>query len=574
MFTLTEATLVASGILAILYLGYRAVLPKPIPGIPYNHDATSKLLGDMPEMLGYVMRTKRMFCWLTSLTNRHQSPIVQAFIKPMSNPWVVVTDPFESQDILLRRTKEFDRASFFSDVLSGIIPMQHTQYRSDHAVFKDHRNLINHLMAPTFLNQISGPEVYNSVCTLVKLWQVKCDKAQGRPFEAHHDITYSALDGIFAALFQVGESDSITLQRLNTTSVYNPDLPNDIDTPVSFPDGKIPQIFEAMLTLTNSVMVTQLFPFPHLASLVHKRFPSMRRAIATKETFVRNKIDEAVHRIEQLNDRNPRTAIHSVLLREKELAAKKSRPPAYHQRGIYDEFVGLVMAGHDTSATTIAWGVKFLAFNPAPQTRLREELHAAIPAAVTEKRAPTYTELTQSHIPYLDAVVEEVLRLSNSIDFVVRVSLCDTTVLGHPIPKGTDVFLMANGAGFIEPNMASVSDEMRSPGARKASGRMLTGLWDDEGIGAFRPERWVTTDKETGKETFDSLAGPTLAFGLGPRGCYGRRLALMSLRMQFAMIVWHFELLQTPEGLSSFEGVQKFAREPQQCFVRLKRAVC
>lgn len=102
---------------------------------------------------------------------------------------------------------------------------------------------------------------------------------------------------------------------------------------------------------------------------------------------------------------------------------------------------------------------------------------------------------------------------------------------------------------------------------------MLSGLWEDEGIGKFRPERWlkVVKDDDSGedKEVFDPLAGPTLAFGLGPRGCFGKMLASVSLRMQFALIVWHFELNGTPEGLSSFNAVQKFAREPEMCFVRL-----
>ncbi len=44
-----------------LYLGRRAILPKPLAGIPYNRDAVNKTFGDVPEMMGYVMRTKRIF---------------------------------------------------------------------------------------------------------------------------------------------------------------------------------------------------------------------------------------------------------------------------------------------------------------------------------------------------------------------------------------------------------------------------------------------------------------------------------------------------------------------------------
>lgn len=493
------------------------------------------------------------------------------FIKPMSLPWVVVTDPLESQDILLRRTKEFDRSSFFGEVIGGILPKQHIQFLSNDARFKDNRNLINHLMAPSFINEVSLPEVYKSVSTLMKVWQVKCDMAQGRPFSAHHDITYGALDSIFASSFGLAEADSITIQRFEAVSGWTPDMPNDVDTPVAFPDGEIPEIFGAVLDLAESVKYGQLSPSPRLASWILRKFPYMRKAAAIKNKFIDDSIDEAVRSIES-GDEHPRNALYSVLLRERDVAAKQGRPPVYRNGGISDEFAGFLMAGHDTSATAVAWGVKFLADTPAAQDRLRDELRAAIPQAVQEKRAPTYQELIKANVPYLDAVVDEVLRHANAVAFVVRVALQDTTVLGCRIPKGTDVFLMANGPGYLEPNMR-IDDATRSPGARQHSSKSLSGFWDDSDISAFRPERWLTIDPETGKEMYDPMAGPTLPFGLGPRGCFGRKLAVATLRLQFAMTVWHFHLLKTPDELNSYDSVQKFAREPTQCYVRLRTAI-
>jgi hypothetical protein len=56
-----QGTLILGVLLAGLYAAYRAALPRPLPDIPYNRDAAHKLLGDVPEMLAYVMRTKRVF---------------------------------------------------------------------------------------------------------------------------------------------------------------------------------------------------------------------------------------------------------------------------------------------------------------------------------------------------------------------------------------------------------------------------------------------------------------------------------------------------------------------------------
>lgn len=497
----------------------------------------------------------------------------------MALPWVVVTDPFESQDILLRRTKEFDRSGFFGDLINGILPEQHIQFLSTDERFKKNRNLINHLMAPTFISQISAPEVYKAASTMINLWQLKCELAHGRPFAAHGDITSFALDSIFASSFGLPEAESNTYRRVQRIQRWNlnPLLFADaeqhkLDTPVPFPeDADVPEVFSAVLTLSNSVTDTQLSPAPRLTSWIMRKFPYMRKATAIKDAYIRDKTETCIALVES-NDttgpNQPRSALHSVLLRERDVAAKEGRPPAYRRRGIADEFFGFMTAGHDTSATTIAWGVKLLADHPEPQEKLRNELRAALPNAVEEKRTPTYAELAGAHVPYLDAVVEEVLRHANTIAFVVRRAQTDTTVLGRRIPAGTDVFLMANGAGYLEPNMP-LADSERSTGARES--KALTGKWDDADIGMFRPERWLKTDEETGEIVFDSVAGPTLAFGLGPRGCFGKKLAVQSLKLQFALLIWHFNLMKCPEELSGYNAVQRFAREPTDCYVRLSR---
>jgi cytochrome P450 len=48
--------------------------------------------------------------------------------------------------------------------------------------------------------------------------------------------------------------------------------------------------------------------------------------------------------------------------------------------------------------------------------------------------------------------------------------------------------------------------------------------------------------KEKGDE-FDPSAKPVLAFGLGLRGCFGKRLAYVEIRILITLIIWNFELL-------------------------------
>lgn len=413
-------------------------------------------------------------------------------------------------------------------------------------------------MAPQFVREISAPEVYKGVRTLVEVWDVKCEKARGRAFEAHGDVTYAALDAIFASSFGLEEGASCTFHRLRAVEKSQPELAEDMDTPVTFPEEEVGEIFSAVLTLAHSVEQTQLSPAPKLTSWILRQMPYMRRAKGVKDAYIAGKVDECV----EILDKEPKSALHSVLVREKQVAEKEGRRPEYHSRAIADEFFGFMLAGHDTAATATAWGVKYLATHPEAQNTLREALHAAFPIARAEHRMPSYAELASTYIPYLDAVVEEILRHANTIAFVVRQALVDTTVLGHVIPKGTDVFLMANGAGYLEPNFPPSTQTPQLSSQDKAQ----TPLWPDGDIGAFKPERWLRADG-----SFDALAGPTLAFGLGPRACFGKRLAVQALRMQFALLIWRFRFLNVPEELGGFEAVQKFAREPVQCYVRLER---
>jgi cytochrome P450 len=62
-----------------------------------------------------------------------------------------------------------------------------------------------------------------------------------------------------------------------------------------------------------------------------------------------------------------------------------------------------------------------------------------------------------------------------------------------------------------------------------------------------------------------------MGFGLGPRSCFGRRLAYLELRLTLVMIFWNFELKKCPEELSSYNAITKLTRMPKQAFIRLEK---
>jgi cytochrome P450 len=87
-----------------------------------------------------------------------------------------------------------------------------------------------------------------------------------------------------------------------------------------------------------------------------------------------------------------------------------------------DELFTMLAAGHETTATELAFALELLLFSPAVLSRLREELEAG------------------EGDEYLDAVVKETLRLRPVIDGAERTLTKPREVAGWELPAGVKVF--------------------------------------------------------------------------------------------------------------------------------------
>lgn len=230
------------------------------------------------------------------------------------------------------------------------------------------------------------------------------------------------------------------------------------------------------------------------------------------------------------------------------------------------------MAGHETSATTFGWGIKYLTDNQEAQRKLRDDLRKCMPAAAAERRQPTAEEILKSTVPYLDATMEEILRCAGTTSVTDRQAVCDTMVMGHCIPKDTNIIFLTIGESIMKPSF-KIPDSLRTKTALDASSRIRSWESSPHPIEEFNPERWLVPSKDDPCQIiYDATAGPHMAFGLGPRACFGRRLAYLELRMFTAIFFWNFELLPCPAELSSYSGYDGLTVKPRQCYVRLAKA--
>ncbi len=193
---------------------------------------------------------------------------------------------------------------------------------------------------------------------------------------------------------------------------------------------------------------------------------------------------EEIERRRHAPDLEERSDVLSLLLR-----ARDEQGEPMIDSELRDELFTMLGAGHETTATALAFAFELLLRNPTVLARLREELEAG------------------EDDTYLDAVVKETLRLRPVIDAAERTLTVPRTVAGWELPAGVKVY----------PAIALVHvREDLYPRAQE-----------------FRPERFV----EDGAESYSWLP-----FGGGIRRCIGAALAHAEIAEVLRMAIPRVEL--------------------------------
>lgn len=163
-----------------------------------------------------------------------------------------------------------------------------------------------------------------------------------------------------------------------------------------------------------------------------------------------------------------------------------------------DEMLTLLLAGHETTATTLAWVFHHLLANPAWLARVRAEV---------EEVGTDQLE----RLVLVEAVIKETLRLTPIIPLVARRIARPTTISGYELPTGA----VACASIYLVHHRAD--------------------LWRDPN--RFDPSRFV------GKK-----ADPThyFPFGGGTRRCLGMAFAMYEMKVVLATILANVDLTRAP----------------------------
>lgn len=178
-------------------------------------------------------------------------------------------------------------------------------------------------------------------------------------------------------------------------------------------------------------------------------------------------------------------------------------------RQLRDEVITLIGAGHETTATALAWTWYILGTNPHVMTRMHDEIQTGLDGS-----HPTFEKLP--NLQYTRRIFEESLRLfPPGLGLAPRVALEDDEIHGYFIPKGSIL------------NIVSYFTS-RHPD-----------FWENPEL--FDPDRFLPENTQQ-RHKFAYIP-----FGAGSHTCIGKSFALMESTTILAGIVQRFHIELVPE---------------------------
>ncbi|KAI8882446.1 cytochrome P450 [Backusella circina FSU 941] len=234
-------------------------------------------------------------------------------------------------------------------------------------------------------------------------------------------------------------------------------------------------------------------------------YPSASKTNPKLEGFLKEIINGRL----QVQDGEKRKDILQSLIDSQQATNEDDRLTA---EAIMTETVLFLIAGSETTSNTLGFVIIELLRHPDKLSKI----YAEIDAIPLEEGQKLFSHEQLKHLPYLNAVINETLRLDAvAAGGLQRITTRDTVLGGVlPLPKG--IVVSSNVMG-IQTN----SKHWHQP---------LT----------FKPERWIQDEHTVPNERDDLDA--FIPFSLGSRNCIGKNFALQEMRVALACLLKYYDI--------------------------------
>ncbi|MEU4062455.1 cytochrome P450 [Streptomyces wedmorensis] len=206
--------------------------------------------------------------------------------------------------------------------------------------------------------------------------------------------------------------------------------------------------------------------------------------------------------------------------------AESAEDGSFDATELREQVLVFLLAGHETTATSLGFALHLLGKHPEALKRAHEEVDRVLAG-----RVPDAADLDA--LPYVTRVLKETMRLFPAAPAVGRRAVATTVVDGVTIPAGADVIV----ASYVT---------HRHPA-----------YWED--AERFDPDRF-TPEAEAARPRY-----AWYPFGGGPRACIGQHFSMLESVIALAMMLqkYDFEAVDTEVPVGS--AITLFAKGPVRC---------
>ncbi|MFF5938115.1 cytochrome P450 [Streptomyces sp. NPDC012508] len=213
--------------------------------------------------------------------------------------------------------------------------------------------------------------------------------------------------------------------------------------------------------------------------------------------------------------------------------AESAEDGSFDAAELREQVLIFLLAGHETTATSLGFALHLLALHPEQRKRAHEEVDRVLAG-----RTPGAADLDA--LPYLTQVLKEAMRLFPAGPVIGRRAVAATEIDGHTIPAGADV--------IVAPWVTH-----RHPA-----------YWEDPE--RFDPDRF-TPEAEASRPRY-----AWFPFGGGPRACIGQHFSMLESVVALAMILQAYDLEAVDTEVPVTSAITLRATGPARCRIRPRTA--
>lgn len=269
----------------------------------------------------------------------------------------------------------------------------------------------------------------------------------------------------------------------------------------------------------EQIHLSNFLGLPDWLPLGGLKMGAARKAASTIHIIVDDIIEKAS------KDREEGTLLADLLA-----ANESSKGDTISLEGIRNELIVLFMAGHETTANSLAWVWYLISQSPAVEAKLHAELDHVLGG-----RTPTYEDYGK--LVYTRAIFEETMRMYPPVPILSREAMEDDVIRRRDIPKGS---LM-----LVVPWLLHRHRD----------------YWDSPDH--FIPERFLDVNNRPDKFLY-------LPFSVGPRVCIGKMFGLVEAVLAIAILAQRFRLT-LPQGTEVVHECRLTLRPRGKLLMKLER---